>query len=90
MNESAGNQRKRYVDNPKDISKPTCLINGTGNSSDECKVLGDFGSKYATITPTKDRGNDPEIRNKFNRQKEKKMLLLTMQWMKDSRKKIIK
>ena len=38
------------------------------HSSDEFKVLGDFGSKYAKIRPTKDRGNDPIPRKKFNSQ----------------------
>ena len=34
------------------------------------KVLGDFGSKYARSRPTKDRGQDPANRNKFNSQQE--------------------
>ena len=34
------------------------------------KVLGDFGSKYIKIRPTKDRRNDPVPRNKFNRKQE--------------------
>ena len=44
--DSFGKHRKRYVDNPKDRTKLTCLIHGHGNSSDEFKVLGDFGNKY--------------------------------------------
>ena len=43
---SSGNSNKRYVNHLKDRSKPTCLIHGPGNSSDECKVLWDFVSKY--------------------------------------------
>ena len=68
MIESAGNCRKIYVDHTKDRSKPTKIIHGPGNSSDECKVLGDFGSKYAKIRPTEDRGNDATNRKKFNSQ----------------------
>ena len=68
MIESAGNRRKIYVDHTKDRSKPTQIIHGPGNSSDECKVLGDFGSKYAKIRPTEDRGNDVTNRKKFNSQ----------------------
>ena len=50
---------KRYVDYPKDIPKYSCIIHVPGNSSDECKVLGEFGSKYSKIMPTKDRMNYP-------------------------------
>ena len=32
FSESAGKQRKQYVDHPKDISKPTCIIHGSGHS----------------------------------------------------------
>ena len=51
---SAGKIRKRYVDHPKDRSKLTFLIHGPGHSSDECKVLGYFGSKYYKIRPDKE------------------------------------
>ena len=61
---------KIYVDYPKGNSKPTCLIHNPGHSSYECKVLGDFGSKYAIIMPTKDHGHNPANINKFNSQKE--------------------
>ena len=46
---------KTYVDHPKDRSKHTCLIHGTGHSSDEFKVQGDLGSKYSKGRSTKDR-----------------------------------
>ena len=55
ISESSGKRRKIYVDYPMGKSK-TCLIHGPGNSSDECKVLGDFGSKYAKTGRTKDCG----------------------------------
>ena len=48
----------------------TCLIHGPGSSSEECKVIGDFGTKYATSRPTKDRGSNPIPKKCFNRQKE--------------------
>ena len=67
MSESTGNQVKMYVDHPKDRSKLTCIIHIPGHSSDECKVLGDFGFKYSKINPTKDQGHDPPKNNKFNR-----------------------
>ena len=66
---SAGKGRKRYVDYTKDRSKPPCLTHGTSNSSDECKVLGEFCSKNAKSIPTKERGRDPTNRKKFNTQK---------------------
>ena len=58
MSESSDNRRKRYVYHPKGKSKPTCLIHGPGNSSDKYKVLGDFGSKYAKIRHTNNRGHN--------------------------------
>ena len=69
MVESAGKRRKIYVDYPKGKSK-TCLVHGTGHSSDECKVLGYFFSKYVKSRSTKDRGHDPISRNNFHRQQE--------------------
>ena len=69
MNKSYGNHRKIYVDYPKGNSKPTCLTHGPGHSSDECKVLGDFGFKYIKFRPTKYCRHDTVNRNKFNRQK---------------------
>ena len=58
MNERDDKHRKRYADHLKDRSKLVCPINGARNSSDECKVLGDFGSKYYKSRPTKDRGQE--------------------------------
>ena len=71
MIERDGKRRKWYVYNTKDIYKHTCPINGTRHSSDECTVLGDFGSKYSKTRPNKDRGNDPADKTKFNIQKNK-------------------
>ena len=69
MSESSVKRRKRYLVYPKGESK-TCLINGPWNSSDEWKVLGDFGYTYINTRPTKDHRNNPAPRNKFNRHQE--------------------
>ena len=61
MGESAGKSRKRYVDCLLGESK-TFLIHGPVHSSDECKVLGDFGDKCAKVKPTKDHMNNPVLR----------------------------
>ena len=53
MGKSPINDIKMYVDHLMDVSKQTYLIHGPGHSSDECMVLGDFGSKYSKIRPTK-------------------------------------
>ena len=68
MGESAGKWRKQYVYCPAGEIK-TCLIHGLQHSSDECKVLVDFGAKYAKGKPTKDHGNNPVPKKTFNRQK---------------------
>ena len=67
--ESAGKHRNRHVDIPTGKSK-TCIIHGPGHSSEECKVLGDFGTNHAKSRPTKDCGNIPVPRKKINRQQE--------------------
>ena len=66
MSDSSNNHSKIYVDHPKDVFKSTHLIHGPRHSPDECKVLGEFGSKYAKNRPTKDIGQDPENRKKMN------------------------
>ena len=58
MSKSAGKFRKRYVDQTKDKSIQTCLFRVPRHSSDECKVLGYFDSKYSKIRPTKNRGHE--------------------------------
>ena len=35
-------------------SKLTCLIHGPGDSSDECRVLNDFGCNYTNVRPFKE------------------------------------
>ena len=68
MIESSVKHRKRYVEYQKGKFKPTGLISGPGHSSDECKILVDFGSKYDKSRPAKDRRHNPANRNKFNSQ----------------------
>ena len=63
------NIRKRHVDSLTGKSK-TCLIHSPGHSSEECKVLGDFGSKHAKIRPTKYHGSSSVPRKTFNRHQE--------------------
>ena len=70
MSEIAVKRRKRYIDHTRDKSKRTYLVHGPSNPSYKCKILGDFGSKYAKSEPTKDCRNDPSNRNKFNRQQD--------------------
>ena len=54
MGKRACKRKKGYVDLPRDISKPTSLINGPGNLSDECKVLNYFVTKYARFRTFKE------------------------------------
>ena len=58
ISDSSVKFRKWNVYHPKNRSKQTCIIHGPGHSSDECKVLGDFGYRYSKIRPTKDHSNE--------------------------------
>ena len=60
-----------YVDHPKDKSKLTCLIYESGNLSDECKILGDFGNKYDKCRLTKDYRKEPATEKRFGINQEK-------------------
>ena len=44
----------------------TCIIHGPGNYPEECKVLGDFGTKHANSSTTKDHRINPVPRKCFN------------------------
>ena len=66
--------RKRYVDSPNGKSI-ICLIHGPGNSSEECKVLGDFGTKCAKSRSTKYHGNNYVPRGGINIHKENKTIV---------------
>ena len=65
--ESADKRIKQRVDSPTVKSK-TCLIHVPKHSSNECKVLWYFGTKYANSRPTKDSRINPVPREKINRQ----------------------
>ena len=56
------------------------MIHGAGHSSYECKVLGEFGTKYSAAQYNKDRGSDP-IPRKGPRKNSKTTLFLKKIWM---------
>ena len=51
------------------------MIHGAGHYSDEYKVLGEFGTKYATDHPTKDRGRNPTPRKNFHKNQENNAII---------------
>ena len=65
MDGSSDKRRKRYVDWLKSEPK-TCMIHGVGNSSNKYKVLGEFGTKYASSHITKDRVSNPAPKKIFH------------------------
>ena len=69
MSEIAYKQRKRYIYHTDCKPKPRYLIHCPGHSSGKYKVLGDFGSKYAKIRLTNNRGHNPANRNKYTRKR---------------------
>ena len=46
------------------------MIHGPGHYSDECKVLGEFGTKYAAAQLTKDCGRNLIPRKEFQKKQE--------------------
>ena len=46
------------------------MIHGPGYSSDECKVLGEFGTNYASVQPKKDCGSNTITRKEFQKKQE--------------------
>ena len=46
------------------------MIHGPGHSSDEFKVLGEFGNKYVTSHITMDQGRNPIPRRGFQKKQE--------------------
>ena len=45
------------------------------NSSNECKVLGEFGTKYAAAQPTKDHVNNLVPRKRFQKNQENRDII---------------
>ena len=70
MGQCTGKRKQSYVNHPRDRSKPTCLIYGHGNSSDECKLQTDFGTKYVKSRPFKERKQYPTSNKKFEKDQE--------------------
>ena len=64
--EISGKQPKRYVDILKRKSK-NCLIHGPKHHFNECKVLGGFRTNYDAAQPTKERGNNPVPKKRFQK-----------------------
>ena len=64
--ESTRKRSKRYVDCPKSARKHS-MIHGLGHYSDEFKVLGKFGTKYAAANPTKNRGRNPTPKKGYHK-----------------------
>ena len=54
------------------------MIHGPGHSSDECKVLKTFGTKYAASQPTKDQGSNPIPRKVFYKKQDKHDIIENM------------
>ena len=54
----------------KNRLKLTFPIHGPGNSSDNCKILINFGSKYAKSRPNKELRQDPANKNKVEIQQD--------------------
>ena len=72
MSKSTDKLRKRYVHHPKDQLQLTFLICSHVNSSGECKILGDFVSKYTKGRHNKDRRQEqPVFKKRFRKQQEK-------------------
>ena len=77
MGWSTGKIRKRYVDCPTGESK-TFLIHNPQHSSDECKVLGDFGAKCDKGKHTTEHRIHPTSGEKINRNKENNAIVNNM------------
>ena len=45
------------------------MIHGAGHSYDECKDLGEFGTKYDADQPYKDHRSDPIPRKRFHKKR---------------------
>ena len=71
---STGKRRKQYVDHSKSKSR-ICIIHGTGNYSNECKVLGGVCTNYSAAHPTKDLRINPVPRKIFQKNQENRDII---------------
>ena len=65
MGKHSDKRNKRRVDFLRGQYTLTCIFRDPGHSSDECKVLNGFGTKYTKVKPFKERNQDPTFRKKF-------------------------
>ena len=50
----AGKSKTRNADKSNgNLTEKNCMIHGAGHSSEECKVLSDFGRKWSSVRPSK-------------------------------------
>ena len=54
------------------------MIHGLRHSSDECKVLGEFLTKYAADQPTKNRGSNTIPKKGFHKKQENHTIIDNM------------
>ena len=54
------------------------MTHGLGNFSDECKVLGEFGTKYAADQPTNNRGSTTIPKKGYQKKQENHAIIDNM------------
>ena len=54
------------------------MIHGLRHSLDECKVLGEFGTKYAAAQPKKKRGSNSTPKKGYQKKKENHAIIDSM------------
>ena len=62
--------KKMYVDYPREKIKLTCLNNVPDKYSEQCKLLNNFDSRYATSKTLNESKHDTTIDNKYLKEKE--------------------
>ena len=70
MGKLSGKRNQRYVYPPRDIYKLTCIIHGFGHSSDECKLIKYFSTKYATVGSFKQIRKEPTSNKNIGKKQE--------------------
>ena len=71
MVKRSGKHKQMYVDHPRGLSKQTCLIHVPGHSPDKCKVLIDFGTKYAKVRNFKEFRQDTKSNKNLKKSRDK-------------------